>query len=113
VFSGEASDAATFGAEIYLITRDGWADKVADITGAAGTAWADMTNADSSSRLFMDTVTISDEFHLKEVTVADSGNNRYAKVGLDTLGSMGAYVCFHSVGGANEVARITPWVRFF
>ena len=113
VFSGEAAEGDTFGAEIYLITADGWADKIADITGEAGTAWSDMTNADCTTRLFMDTITISDEFHLKEVTVADSGNNRYAKLGLDTLGAKGTYVGFHSVGGVGEVKRITPWVRTF
>jgi len=113
VFSGEGADGNVFGAELYLVTTDGWADKVADITGAAGTAWADMTNADSTARLFVDTITITDEYHLKEVTVADSGNNRFAKVGLDTLGARGAYVCFHTIGGVGEIARITPWIRFF
>lgn len=112
-FSAEATEGATFGAEIWNITNDGLAEKCADITGAAGSAWADMTNADSTARLFMDTITISEEFHLKEVTVADSGNNRYAKIGMDTLGGRGGYVSFHSIGGANEVKRITPWVRFF
>jgi len=79
VLSGEAADGETFGAEIFLVTTDGWADKVADITGAAGTAWADMTNADCTARLFMDTITISDEFHLKEVTV-EYGRWRYIRL---------------------------------
>lgn len=113
MFSGECVDGDTFGAEIWNISTDGIGDKVADITGAAGTAVADMTNMDNTSRLFMDTITISEEFHLKEVTVADSANNRFAKIGLDTLGSKGGAVTFHSVGGAGEVKRITPWVRFF
>lgn len=112
-FSGEATEGATFGAEIWNITVNGLGEKIADLTGAAGSAWADMTNKDSTERLFMDTVTISDEYHLKEVTVADSGNNRFARVGLDTLGSRGGYINFHSIGGANQVKRITPWFRFF
>lgn len=113
IFSAEAVATDTFGAEIWNISVDGIADKVADITGAAGTAVADMTNIDDTSRLFMHSITITEEFHLKEVTVADSGNNRFAKVGLDTLGSKGGAITFHSVGGAGEVKRITPWVRFF
>jgi hypothetical protein len=113
IFSGEAVDGDTFGAEIWNISVDGIADKVADITGIAGTAVADITNKDNTSRLFMDSITISEEFHLKEVTVADHANNRFAKVGLDTLGSKGGYVSFHSIGGVGEVKRITPWVRFF
>ena len=113
MFSAEAVDGDTFGAEIWNITNNGIADKVADITGIIGTAVADMTNVDDTSRLFGDTVTISEEFHLKEVTVADSGNNRFAKVGWDTLGCRGGYISFHSVGGAGEAKRITPYVRFF
>lgn len=113
MFSAEAADGDTFGAEIWNITMDGIADKAADITGIVGTAWADITETDSTARLFIDTITIDDEFHLKEVTVADSGNNRFAKVGLDTLGSRGGYVSFHSIGGVGQAKRITPWFRFF
>lgn len=113
IFTGECVNGDTFGAEIWNISTDGIADKVADITGIAGTAVADITNIDNTTRLFMDSITITEEFHLKEVTVADSGNNRFAKVGLDTLGSKGGAITFHSVGGVGEVKRITPWVRFF
>ena len=74
IFSAEGANGDTFGAYIWNIAQGGIAERVAEITCALGTAWADMTNADSTTRLFADTVTISTEYHLKEVTVADSGN---------------------------------------
>lgn len=113
MFTGEAANNDTFGAQIWNITTNGLAEIVADITGAAGTAWFDFTSKDSTERLFMDSITITDEYHLKDVTVADSGNNRFARIGLDTLGAKGGFVCFHSIGGVGEVKRITPWFRFF
>lgn len=113
IFSAEGVNTDTFGCEVWNISSDGLADKVADITGALGTAVADMTNTDNTSRLFAGTLTIAEEFHLKEVTVADSGNNRFAKLGWDTLGNRGGYISFHSIGGVGEVKRIVPWIRFF
>ncbi len=114
VFSAEGADNNTFGARIWNFTNDGIAQKAADITGALGTAWADLTNADNTSRLWADSITIDAEFHIKEVTVADTANNRIARVGMDTVGYRGGYVEFHNVGGGGaEVNRITPWYRFF
>jgi hypothetical protein len=113
VFSGEAVDGDTFDAFVWGVTNEGWAEAIAEISGTVGTAIADVTNADNTSRLFVDTINIKDEFHLKDVTVADSGNNRYAKLGWDTLGLKGMYICVTAVGGAGEVDRLTPWVRTF
>ncbi len=113
LFAAEADDGDTFGCEILNVTRDGLADMVADVTGAVGTAWADMTNIDSTERLFVDDLSISAEYHLKEVTVADQGNNRFAKLGWDTIGARAIYFRFYNVGGGGQCARIRPWVRFF
>jgi len=113
MFTAEGVDGDVFGAKIWNISNEGIALKVADITGALGTAWADITNADNTTRLFADSITIDAEYHLKEVTVADTANNRMARIGLDTLGCKGSYVEFHTVGGAGEAERITPWYRFF
>lgn len=113
IFSAEGADNDTFGANIWNISCEGLALKVADLTCALGTSWADWTNTDNTSRLFADTATIDAEYHLKDVTVCDTGNNRIARIGLDTLGCRGSYVEFHSIGGVGQAKRLTPWYRFF
>lgn len=113
MFTGEGVDGDTFDGFVWGVTNDGWAEAIAEISGTLGTAIADVTNADNTSRLFTDTIEIKQEFHLKEVTVADSGNNRFAKLGWDTLGLKGVYICVTAVGSAGEVDRLTPWVRTF
>lgn len=110
MFTGEAVDGDKFGCQIWGITYDGLGEFICEITGAAGTGVADITNADNTDRLFVDTITIDSEGHVKDVTVADSGNNRYAKIGFDTLGYRGAY-CLIDMPAANPVDRLTPWVR--
>lgn len=113
MFSGEAVDGDTFDGFVWGVTNEGIAEAICEISGTVGTAIADMTDVDATERLFVDTIEIKQEFHIKEVTVADSGNNRYAKLGWDTLGLKGMYVCVTAVGGAGEVDRLTPWVRTF
>ena len=113
VFSGEGVDGDTFDGFIWGVTNEGWGEAIAEISATLGTAIADMTNKDATERLFVDSITITAKYHVKEVTVADSGNNRYAKLGWDTLGLKGMYVCVTAVGGAGEVDRLTPWVRTF
>lgn len=113
IFSAEGVNNDTFGAGLWVVSQEGWGEKAADLTCALGLAWADMTNVDNTSRLFADTATIDAEFHLKDVTVADTGNDRMVRIGLDTLGARGAYVEFHSIGGVGQAKRLTPWYRFF
>ncbi len=113
MFYGEGDDGDTFGVEIWNVIKGGYAEYVADITGALGTAYADITNRDSTERLFADDVTISDSDHLKGVTIADQGNNRYSKITYSPFGAIGGCVRFYNVGGVGEVARIVPMIRFF
>lgn len=110
MFTGEATAGRSFSCEVWGVTLGGLGEFMCDLSGLAGTAWADLTDADSSARLFIDSLTIIEEEHVKDITVADSGNNRYAKLGFDTLGYGGAY-CRFTVGDATEVSRITPWIR--
>jgi hypothetical protein len=112
-FTGEAVDGDTFDGFIWGVTQEGVAEAIAEISGTAGTAIYDGTDQGSSDRLFIDTVNIKQEFHVKEVTVADNGNNRYAKVGFDIVGLCGVYICVTAVGAAGQVDRLTPWVRTF
>lgn len=113
MFSGEGIDTDKFGAEIWNVTLDGLAEFVADVTGTAGKAIADMTDMDNTSRLFCDDVSVIDSDHLKSVAVADQGNDRYSKISYAPFGAKAGYIRFYNVGGAGEVKRIVPRVRFF
>ena len=112
VFSGEADNSDSGSCELWGVTTNGIGELIADLSLITGTAWADMTDPDSTARLFVDSITIITENHVKDVTVADSGNNRFAKVGFDTIGYKGIY-CRCTVGDATEISRLTPWIRTF
>lgn len=107
----EATENASFGCELWGLTWSGITTLIADLTGTAGTAWADVTDVDSSARLFLDDITVSEWGHLRAIGVADGGNDRICKLAFDTLGLWGLYGRFYNVGGANECKRINLWVR--
>lgn len=83
------------------------------VTGQAGAAIGDITHADSTARLFIDTITIDSQSHSKTISAIDSGNNRMARLAFDTVGIRYLYPEFEDVGDATECDRINAYIRTF
>lgn len=89
------------------------AEFLCEVSAQAGAAVADITSSGSTSRLFFDTMSITSEGHVKAAAVDDSGNNRFAKLSLDTTGLKFLFVQFTNVGDTTEVHRANLWLRKF
>jgi hypothetical protein len=118
VFLAGGADDDTFGCELWAVAQTGaeggsigtleW-----DVTGTLGTAWADVTNADSTGYLFADDVTLSEQYSLVTTGVRDQGNNRVCRIFGDLNGKSFLYPRFYTVGGAGEAERINAWIRTY
>ncbi|KPL25606.1 MAG: hypothetical protein AMJ75_00410 [Phycisphaerae bacterium SM1_79] len=111
VFSGEADDTDYGECRIWGVSNDGVGSFICDLTLKTGTAFADMTNADSSARLWVDTITVDSQAWLGDVSVVDTGGNRMASVHFKTFGLRGIFCQFSDIGDVTEISRIVPWVR--
>ncbi len=105
-FTGSDSTADTdvFSAKLYGYARSGPAEFIADISGTAGTARIN----DVATNLFVDTINISSQNFLKNVSVIDSDNNRIAKLAFDFVGLKYIYVEFYDVSNGHNA-----WARTF
>lgn len=121
-FAAEAADGNTSTAHIWGRDKhNGPAEKIAEISLTAGVVYWNgrlpgaTSNTDGTTYLIMDTIAVdaTNEFHVKDVDVFDSGNNRQAKLTFDTTGLKFILVEFTEVAGAGEPTRITPYARFF
>ncbi|HIJ71153.1 MAG TPA: hypothetical protein HPP87_07295 [Planctomycetes bacterium] len=113
----EGVDNDTFGVEIWGLAKGPYTRRIgtlmADITGTLGTAIADVSNPDNTSRLFADDMTISEQYHLTDISAHDNNDNRICKLTVDFNGLSGLCARFYNVGGAGEAERINLWMRPF
>lgn len=94
VFAGsDASDGNDFNCKLYGYARSGPAEFLGDISCTIGTARIN----DVTTALYIDTITVAEQGHIKTLSVSDSGNNRVAKLAFDTIGHKYLYVEFYDV----------------
>jgi hypothetical protein len=112
---GEGVENDTFGVELWGLAVGPGGRKIgclmADITGTLGTCIADVTNPDSTSCLFSDDMTISDQHHISDISSHDAGNDRICKLKTEFNGLFGLYGRFYNVGSAGETDRVNMWMR--
>ena len=84
-----------------------------EVSAQCGAAIADITNADSTERLFIDTMSITSQAHVKSIVVDDNGNNRFAKISLDTTGLKYLLPMFTNIGDTTEANRANLYIRKF
>lgn len=106
IFPGsDVSDGNNFSAKLYgYRTGEAPAEFLADISGTAGLARI----ADVTTALYTDTLVIASQGHIKTLSVADSGNDRVAKLAFDCVGFQWLYVEFYDVS-ANWNAYIATF----
>jgi len=112
-FYGEALEDGTssFGCELWGSGNDGICQEICDITGLAGSGIADMTNADNTSRLFYDDLTVSEFSLWNDIT---SGNLLSGGLGFVEFTSRGITRLaprFYGVGDTTESKRMKALVR--
>jgi len=100
----DTSNNKGFEATLFAYAENGPAEFLCDLTGIVGTARIN----DYTLSLWIDTITIDTEDHLKDISIADSGNNRIAKIVFDTVGYSWLYLQFNDMTGS-----ITPLIRPF
>ncbi len=106
IFPGsDVSDGNNFSAKLYgYRVNDAPAEFLADISGTAGLARI----ADVTTALYTDTLVIASQGHIKTLSVADSANDRVAKLAFDCVGFQWLYVEFYDVS-ANWNAYIATF----
>jgi hypothetical protein len=100
--NADTTDDGNFAFNIYGYTERGPAEFLCEISGTVGTARI----TDSTLALYVDTLTVSSQKHMKKLMVEDSGNNRIAKLSFDVLGYKYLYAEGYDVSYAPR-----PWIR--
>jgi len=79
--------------KLYGYPEGGPAEFMCDISCAAGTARIN----DDAEALYVDTMNIGSQGHIKNLSVDDSGNNRVAKLSFDTTGLRYLYMEWYDI----------------
>jgi hypothetical protein len=98
------TDGTNWDGKLWGYTSSGPAELIAEISVTAGTSRVN----DATTALYADTITVANDYHLTDVAVQDSGNNRVAKLNFDTVGYRFIY-CEFTDGVSDIVAYIRPY----
>jgi len=109
IFKGkDVTENSDFGINIWGYRVNGPAEKICEISGIFGTArYEDGSSFGGdvdTARYWADTLGITSDIHLTTVSVADSGNNRIAKLKFDDIGYRDLVGEFFDISGAGEAA---------
>jgi hypothetical protein len=103
---GDASDDTNSTANIWGYAKTGPAEWICDLTFTTGDAIVN----DVTTSMWIDTATIDTQTHIKTVSVADSANERIAKVAFDVVGLKYIYV---EVVELTTDTTLVPLIRTF
>jgi hypothetical protein len=112
-FYAEAAEDATgsFGCELWAAGLDKIPQRVCDVTGLAGPAIADLTNADNTTRLFYDDLTVADTSEWGDVSTGNLLSDGLAWVCFSSRGAAYLWPRYYNVGDATEAKRIKALVK--
>jgi hypothetical protein len=109
---GPGEDAtASFGCELWAAGLDKIPQRVCDITGLCGPAIADLSQADLTTRLFYDDLTVADTTEWLDVTTGNLLSDGLAWVCFSSRGARWLWPRFYNVGDATEADRIKALVK--